>query len=403
MPEVALPSGVQKDAAEAGSPDIVLGVSGQPDAQALRERVTALRKAGINLAVVCAGHEPVSFVEHGVRYVLYLTPQSTGHLSMWAEAASAQRAVLAVAADMNAPACMIAHSDLAVLDNETVRRFTRPVLDGGIDLVMPLYPDGHYDALLNRSLLAPLSRALYGRRIHIALPADFCVGAKLFAALRADTPTREQNIAPLLWPGNTAAMHGAEINEVAVHAQHAPLSDSMDLSAALTELAGSLFQQAETRASSWQHVRGSRPVTEYGNPEREPDSAEPETVDVRPILESFVTGVHNLEEIWRLVLPPATLLELRRLARLGPEEFSMPDAVWARIVYDFALAHRMRRVSRPHLLGAFTPLYLGWVASWVSAVGGLNTSEVALHQEQVAKAYEEQKPYFVGRWRWPDR
>jgi hypothetical protein len=81
----------------------------------------------------------------------------------------------------------------------------------------------------------------------------------------------------------------------------------------------------------------------------------------------------------------------------------MPDALWARIVYDFALAHRMRRMSRSHVLGALTPLYLGWVASYTQEVGAATGEEAEKRLEQLARAYEEQKPYFVSRWRWPKR
>ncbi len=130
---------------------------------------------------------------------------------------------------------------------------------------------------------------------------------------------------------------------------------------------------------------------------------DPQPVDPRPMVESFVLGLQNLEEVWRLVLPPATMLELKRLTRLDPEQFRMPDSLWARIVYDFALAHRMRRVSRTHVLGALTPLYLGWVASYTQEVGGATAQEADQRIEQLARAYEEQKPYFVSRWRWPER
>jgi hypothetical protein len=97
------------------------------------------------------------------------------------------------------------------------------------------------------------------------------------------------------------------------------------------------------------------------------------------------------------------MLELRRLARLEPERFRMPDALWARIVYDFALAYRMRRVSRTHVLGALTPLYLGWVASYTQEVGGATAHEAGARIEQLARVYEDEKPYLVSRWRWPQR
>ena len=81
------------------------------------------------------------------------------------------------------------------------------------------------------------------------------------------------------------------------------------------------------------------------------------------MLETFQLGFRNLQEVWSLVLPPVSLLDLKRLSRSSVDRFHLPDELWVRIVYDFALAYRLRTLSRTHLLGALTPLYLGWVAS----------------------------------------
>jgi hypothetical protein len=104
-----------------------------------------------------------------------------------------------------------------------------------------------------------------------------------------------------------------------------------------------------------------------------------------------------------LVLPPASLLGLRRLSRLEPEQFRMPDELWVRIVYDFALAHRLRTINRDHLLRSMTPLYLGWVASHAREVETAEAPAVEERLERLAIAYEVGKSYLVSRWRWPDR
>jgi len=56
-----------------------------------------------------------------------------------------------------------------------------------------------------------------------------------------------------------------------------------------------------------------------------------------------------------------------------------------------------------HLLGALTPLYLGWAASYVREVAPLSRGAAEQRLEQVARAFEEKKPYLLSRWRWPDR
>jgi hypothetical protein len=124
------------------------------------------------------------------------------------------------------------------------------------------------------------------------------------------------------------------------------------------------------------------------------------------MLESFRLAYTNLHEIWSLVLPPNSLLGLKKLSLMPAAGFRMPDALWARIVYDFVLAYRLRTINRGHLLGALTPLYLAWVASHLLLTtpgAGPDTVAPEAHIETLTTAFEADKPYLVSRWRWPDR
>ncbi len=406
MATIEFPEEFQKKIEEIGPVDLVVGVTGSVDLEALRAKAACLRSAAgesapfAKIGVVYAG-EATAETDDGIRLVAYPTPQAVSALAFWGDVAMEQRSMLALAAAWQARACMVIYGDLVALDADTIRFFTEPVLKGNVDLVMPVYPAGKYSGLINKGLLAPLSRALYGRRVRWPLPADFCAGANVLTALSESGASAGQSEADLLWPSNMVAMNGGQINQVAMKTQHAAPTDGFDLNTVLTDLAGSLFEQVEACAAHWQRVRSSQAATRYGDPGLPIEDAE--SVDPRPIVESFAIGSHNLEEVWRLVLPPATMLELKRLARLEVEQFRMPDTLWARIVYDFALAYRMRRVSRTHVLGALTPLYLGWVASHVQEVAAVTAQEAERRVDQLARAFEEQKPYFVSRWRWPER
>ena len=83
-------------------------------------------------------------------------------------------------------------------------------------------------------------------------------------------------------------------------------------------------------------------------------------------------------------------------------DFAIPADLWARTVYDFLLAYHLRTINRGHLLGAFTPLYLAWVASHLRRSEG-DATLAAFHAEETAAAFVAEKPYIVSRWRWPDR
>jgi hypothetical protein len=212
----------------------------------------------------------------------------------------------------------------------------------------------------------------------------------------------------LVWPVAEAATAAYSVTQVPAGPRALPPPGTVDLNTVLAQVTGSLFAEVDAKAAFWQRARLNSPprngAPAYALPG--PASANrAETPDVAPMLDSFRLAYANLHEIWSLVLPPNSLLGLKKLSLLAPDAFRMPDALWARIVYDFMLAYRLRTLNRGHLLGALTPLYLAWVASHLlqTTVGAPDFIAPEKHIEAVAAAFEADKPYLVSRWRWPDR
>ena len=148
--------------------------------------------------------------------------------------------------------------------------------------------------------------------------------------------------------------HSLQICQVHVGARVYPPLDWTNMSSVIAQVLGPIFLETERSAACWQRTRGTVPVPERGD--RAPLSEETATLDLNRMAETFQLGVRDLQEIWGLVLPPATLFELRKLSRLTTEQINMPDELWARIVFDFALAHRLRTINSDHLLLSMTPL-----------------------------------------------
>jgi hypothetical protein len=226
---------------------------------------------------------------------------------------------------------------------------------------------------------------------------DFGLSGKLMQRVSEQDPRAN----PFATIASTAAAGGFQVCESHLGARTQPSTDWMNLSSLLADILGPVFLEMEKKASFWQSLRGSVAVPGFGSSESL--SEDGQTVDVRPMIESFQLGAQNLSDVWSLVLPPTTLFELRKLARVPVNQFRMGDDLWARIVYDFALGHRLRMINRDHLLRSITPLYLGWIASYALELETAGSVEVDSRIERLAKAYETGKSYLVSRWRWPDR
>ena len=273
------------------------------------------------------------------------------------------------------------------------------VLKGSADLIMPHYDLPPNAGLVNMSILYPLTRALFAQRARYPLAVDLGLSLRMAQRLAAAgqrfTSLNQANA--IVWPVDEAAVAGFTVEEVSVGTRDLPQPTEADLNSILALVSGSLFADVDTKAAFWQRVRTLPPARSL-SPRLQ--SAEP-AMDIAPMLDSFRLAYTNLREIWSLVLPPNSLLGLKRLSIADPSAFRMPESLWARIVFDFLLAYRLRTINRGHLLGALTPLYLAWVASHISITASGTSPDD--HIEAVAAAFEADRPYLVSRWRWPDR
>ncbi|SRR5579875_297752 len=315
--------------------------------------------------------------------------------------AEAYRAVFSVARNLNARAIVMLVSGVESITPQWIYGLARPILELGFDLVTPCYAHAPGEGLLNAGVIAPFTRALYGRRIQHPLGPDFGFSAKFAERLRnaAGERAHTRSLASI---AVDAICEGFEICQAHVGVRRYPPADWANQSSVLAQVLGPLFAEADYHAARWQRIRGSQPVSTFGEAGGGA-AVEGDPVDVRRLIDSFQLGFRNLQEVWSVALPPGTLLELSKMAKQPREHFHMPDRIWARIIYDFALGHRLRLINPDHLLRAMTPLYLAWVASFTLDVAAAGESAAAQRVEDLALAFEAAKPYLVSRWRWPDR
>jgi glucosylglycerate synthase len=280
-----------------------------------------------------------------------------------------------------------------------LRTLADAVLIAASDLVVPYYAIPPNTGLINSAILYPLTRALFAARARFPLALDLGLTMRMAerlakAAGRFNAPNQED---ALIWPVDEAVAAGFSVDEIDAGPRAVPQPADVDISAILARVTGSLFSDIEAKAAVWQRPRRP-PMMRRPNVSASPAGS---SEDVAQIVEGFRLAYANLQEIWSLVLPPHSLLFLKRLSVVEAPVFRMPDNLWARIVFDFLIAYRLRTINRGHLMGALIPLYLAWVASHIN----VTASEMApeRHIEAVAAAFEADKPYLVARWRWPDR
>jgi hypothetical protein len=280
-----------------------------------------------------------------------------------------------------------------------LRSLSDAVLGASIDLAVPRYTLPPHAGLINSAILYPLTRALFAVRSRFPLAIDLAFSLRMAErlAMAAQRTTVLNQGEALVWPVNEAVAAGFTVDEVDAGPRAVPQPSVPDINAILALVTGSLFGDIEAKAALWQRPRRLSPIR---HPISETTLADG-TADVPRMVEAFRLANANLQEVWSLVLPPHSLLQLKRLGALDAAAFRMPENLWARIVFDFLIAYRSRTINRGHLMGALIPLYLAWAAGHINLTAAGTASE--RHIESVAAAFEADKPYLVARWRWPDR
>lgn len=396
-----------------GDPGAALLVSlGPLSPEALTATLANLAEAFAGQTVLVATPDPVppdTAAAAHLQLVPYTPPAPTA--ASWLLSAADYLNTWKLLDEHHANACLLLGPESQSLSTSAVRALAQAVATQHADLATPLYELGPRDGLVNSAILYPVSRALFAARSRYPLAVDLALSARMAerVATVAQRHTASGANAAVVWPVAEAALASYSITEVAAGPRALPPPGAIDLNSVLAQVAGSLFAEVDAKAAFWQRARliyaprnGAPPAH---NQAAAHASETPGPPDVASMLDSFRLAYANLHEIWALVLPPNSLLGLKKLSQLPAESFRMPDPLWARIVYDFILAYRLRTLNRGHLLGALTPLYLAWAASHLlqTAEGAPDFIAPEKHVEAVATAFEADKPYLVSRWRWPDR
>ena len=312
---------------------------------------------------------------------------------------SAFRTVFRIAELLHARACAVVDADLRSINPDWFELLIWPVLEREFDYVAPYYKRHKYDGTITNSIVYPMTRALYGRRVRQPIGGDFGLSGRLVRHLLGQDvwATDVARYGIDIWMTTNALAGGFKVCQAYLGAKiHDAKDPGADLSAMLMQVVGSVFDLMETHYAVWSNASNSEPAPLFGFPFEV--GLEPVAINLARMIGAFAQGCRDLRPIYEQFLSAATLENLSRAATLPAESFILPDEIWATVIYDFALAHHRRILNREHLLKSLTPLYLGWVASFARQTEPENATQVEERIEKLCQVYEHLKPSLVSHW-----
>ena len=313
---------------------------------------------------------------------------------------SAFRSIFEIAQMLNAKACVVVDSDLRSITPEWIELLVKPVLSGGFDYVAPLYHRHKFDGTITNSIVYPLTRALYGKRVRQPIGGDFGFSGRL-AQFYLTKDVWESDVARFgidIWMTTTAMANGFKIAQSFLGAKiHDAKDPGADLSSMLYQVVSAAFDLMESYANTWAPIRGSEPVTTFGF--EYTVGLEHVNVNTARMLNLFREGLKNLREIWLEILGAGDFKEVERLGALPDSEFCFPIGLWTRVIYDYAIAFHQKKLPAEHLIKSLTPLYLGKTASFILAAKDMEGPEAEAEIEKLCMEFENNKDYLVTSWK----
>lgn len=313
---------------------------------------------------------------------------------------SAIRTIFQMASDMGAEACAVVDSDLRSITPEWIELLLSPVIKEGYDFVAPLYDRHKFDGTITNSIVYPMTRALYGKRIRQPIGGEFGFSGDM-AKFYLSQNAWESDVARFgidIWMTTEAIANDFRVCQSFLGAKiHDSKDPGSDLSDMMVQVVGSLFDLTERHSDRWKETMGSEDVPTFGF--RYHVGLEHVNVNVERMLNIFREGLNNMNEIWLDVIGAGDFGEVKTLGTLSDESFRFPLKLWTRIIYDYTIAYHKKKLPPQHLIKSLVPLYLGKTASFVMEVTEKSQWEAEAEIERLCLEFEESKEYLVNSWK----
>jgi len=315
-----------------------------------------------------------------------------------AERGTAFRTILAAADLLSAKACVVLSPESNITP-EWLPALLSPIYRENFDLVLPSYIRQKFDGLLVSNLLYPLTRALYGLRIHEPYATDFSFSARLGSQFLAqNTWSSDIDRAAFEVRFSTAAITGAyKICQSSLGVKPHVERKSADLVPVLRQTIGELFCVMDPTFAWWSGKNGSEPIPVSGvAPQVE---LEPVRINRKRLGKMFQTGVAELQSVFQAILSPNTLAELQHIAQTNEDDPFYPSELWVKTVYEFAAAYHKSVINRDHIVQALAPLFRGRVQTFLLENKNSSSAEMESNVENLCLEFERLKPYLLEMWK----
>ncbi len=312
------------------------------------------------------------------------------------------RNLFRAATELNARAIAVVDADLESITPRWIRYLVEPLLRDQ-DFVSPIYVRHKYDGTITNHVAYPMLRSLFGKRTRQPIGGDFGFSDRLARAYISERFWNEKvaNFGIDIWMTTIAIARDYNICQAFLGTPkiHRDKDPSEDLTVMFKQVVSTLFDLMIEYEYLWKYVSQSSPTSIYGfGLGASPEAREIE-VNTAKLLENFRAGFENNGGFWKEILPLPIMREVEKLRELQDEEsFFYHSELWARILFNFAVAYKDRKDERMDIMEALIPFYQSRVLSFVNKTREMGTQAAEEYLEEINRVFETEKYYLIQRW-----
>jgi glycosyltransferase involved in cell wall biosynthesis len=306
-----------------------------------------------------------------------------------------------IAVELRAKGIVMIDADLKSLTPSWIEHLLEPLFDD-YDFVVPIYIRHKYDATITNNIAYPLTRTLYGLRVRQPIGGDFGISGKLARAFLVEKTWTDDvhQFGIDIWLTTIAIGRNFKVCQTFMGStkSHRPKDPASDLGPMFSQVVGTIFQQMIDFEYIWKDTFESRPSIIYGFGLGDEDNPQEINVNRTKLHESFLAGFKQYDKIWEKVLSVQNWQTVKELKKMNCEDFYYRSDLWARILFDFAVAYRNEIVTRNKLIEALIPFYFSRTLSFVNKTSHMNTQGAEGYLENINRVFELEKYYLIQRW-----
>ncbi len=303
--------------------------------------------------------------------------------------------------DLQAKAVVVVDADLKSITPEWIKHLAEPLFNG-FSYVAPLYIRHKYDGTITNGIAYPMTRCLYGRRVRQPIGGDFGFTAKLASAYLQAGAWDESvaNFGIDIWMTTIAISERAQISQAFMGRPkiHRTKDPGSDLGPMFRQVVGTIFSLMIHLEPLWTKVKYSRPTAIYGFGLGEVEMPPKVEVNTQNLLDKFREGGTRYQAPWKAILAEDVYKKVMEILGMKEAEFDFPTDLWARVLFDMAVAFKTETLGRGTIMDSLIPLYFGKTLSYVKKTRRMSIKQAEEAIEEDCLTFEMAKPYLLQRW-----